>query len=113
MIRWSLLLILNGLIRVRSEHISKVKLILQMVHRSLSFQHVQIAENDLDITDYRYHYMNADGQMIFRYDNAPHHRELNTFPHHKHLQAGLQCAVMPTIKDILEEIDLIIMETLV
>ncbi|RLC14904.1 MAG: hypothetical protein DRI57_13720 [Deltaproteobacteria bacterium] len=77
------------------------------------FQHVQIAENGLDITDYRYHYMNADGQMIFRYDNAPHHREIETFPHHKHLQTGLQCAIMPTVKDILREIDLIIMEALI
>ncbi|MDM8522309.1 hypothetical protein QUF80_02965 [Desulfococcaceae bacterium HSG8] len=30
------------------------------------FQHVEITENCLSITDYRYHYMNAD-QMIFRY----------------------------------------------
>jgi hypothetical protein len=26
-----------------------------------------------------------DGIKIFRYDNAPHHRELITFPHHKHI----------------------------
>ena len=25
---------------------------------------------------------------MFRYDNAPHHRELPTFPHHKHVQFG-------------------------
>ncbi|WP_425430025.1 toxin-antitoxin system TumE family protein [Desulfamplus magnetovallimortis] len=22
--------------------------------------------------------------QIFRYDNAPHHSNINTFPHHKH-----------------------------
>jgi len=22
--------------------------------------------------------------MVLRYDNAPHHKELPTFPHHKH-----------------------------
>ncbi|NUN66257.1 hypothetical protein HCU40_16225 [Pseudanabaena biceps] len=33
---------------------------------------------------YRYHYMNENQVMIFRYDNAPHHAEVSTFPHHKH-----------------------------
>ncbi len=33
---------------------------------------------------YRYHYMNENQVMIFRYDNAPHHVEVSTFPHHKH-----------------------------
>lgn len=77
------------------------------------FQHVEITEHGLRITDYRYHYMNADDRMIFRYDNAPHHREIDNFPHHKHLPRGLEHAVMPTVKDILEEIDSIIMERFV
>jgi hypothetical protein len=33
---------------------------------------------------YRYHYMDENQVMIFRYDNAPHHVEVSTFPHHKH-----------------------------
>ena len=33
---------------------------------------------------YRYHYMDADGTLIFRYDNVPHHSKIDTFPHHKH-----------------------------
>ncbi len=33
---------------------------------------------------YRYQYMQSDGRLIFRYDNVPHHRQLATFPHHKH-----------------------------
>lgn len=77
------------------------------------FQHVKITENGLDITDYRYHYMNADDRMIFRYDNAPHHRELDKFPNHKHLPMGLESVAMPTVKDVLEEIDSIITETFV
>jgi len=34
---------------------------------------------------YRYHFQN-DEKLIFRYDNAPHFRDLPNFPHHKHLQ---------------------------
>jgi hypothetical protein len=33
---------------------------------------------------YRYHYMDKGNGLIFRYDNAYHHKELKTFPHHKH-----------------------------
>jgi len=76
------------------------------------FQHVQMAEEGLHITDYRYHYMDADAQMIFRYDNAPHHRELGTFPHHKHLPTGLQCTLIPDFEKILKEIDNIILKSI-
>ena len=33
---------------------------------------------------YRYQYMKVDGNLIFRYDNVPHHPEISTFPDHKH-----------------------------
>ena len=33
---------------------------------------------------YRYQYLKVDGSLIFRYDNVPHHREIHTFPDHKH-----------------------------
>ncbi len=34
---------------------------------------------------YSYHYQNSQIELIFRYDNAEHHPEIPTFPHHKHL----------------------------
>jgi hypothetical protein len=33
---------------------------------------------------YRFQFMDRSGKMIFRYDNAPHHPEVKTHPHHKH-----------------------------
>ena len=33
---------------------------------------------------YVYLLLDQPGQMIFRYDNSGHHRDLPTFPHHKH-----------------------------
>ena len=36
-------------------------------------------------TDYAYHYQGSDGKLVFRYDNAPHHAHVTTFPHHKHM----------------------------
>jgi hypothetical protein len=34
---------------------------------------------------YRYHFMSNESNLIFRYDNAGHHPELETFPYHKHI----------------------------
>lgn len=33
---------------------------------------------------YRYQLQDADGMQIARWDNAPHHRDLETFPDHRH-----------------------------
>ncbi|NER02666.1 MAG: hypothetical protein F6K17_08515 [Okeania sp. SIO3C4] len=33
---------------------------------------------------YKYHFRNIENEMIFRYDNMPHHKQLENFPHHKH-----------------------------
>ena len=35
--------------------------------------------------DYAYHYQGSDGKLVFRYDNTPHHADVTTFPHHKHV----------------------------
>lgn len=34
---------------------------------------------------YRFHVRLTEGTCLFRYDNSPHHREISTFPHHKHV----------------------------
>ena len=43
--------------------------------------------------------------MIFRYDNAPHHPEVTTHPHHKHTATGVEAATPPDLSDVLREID--------
>ncbi|MEA3346307.1 MAG: DUF6516 family protein [Chloroflexota bacterium] len=34
--------------------------------------------------DYAYIYLGPDGERIFQYDDASHHPELSTHPHHRH-----------------------------
>lgn len=55
---------------------------------------------------YRYHYMDKDNNLIFRYDNAKHYPELPTFPHHKHTPQGVEESKEPCLEDILLEIEL-------
>jgi|GEM_PF-580474 len=35
--------------------------------------------------DYSFHYQDAEARTRFRFDNAPHHPELPTFPDHMHV----------------------------
>ena len=64
--------------------------------------------NTVSIDKYRLHYMNSAGQMLFRYDNAPHHPEIGTHPHHKHMPEKIIPSSMPSLQDILNEISAII-----
>ena len=56
--------------------------------------------------NYAYTYLRND-QRVFRYDNAPHHPEIATHPHHKHisLKDRLAPADQPNLSQILAEID--------
>lgn len=40
-----------------------------------------------------------------RWDNAPHHRELENFPHHLHLERETRPSAEPYFMDVLSEIE--------
>lgn len=52
---------------------------------------------------YRYQYIRA-GKAVLRYDNASHHSDLPTFPHHKHVGTERLPAAEPTLSQILKEV---------
>ena len=54
---------------------------------------------------YKYHYMDKDKNLIFRYDNAKHHRVLKTFPHHKHTACGVEESEEPNFEFVMNEIE--------
>lgn len=54
---------------------------------------------------YRYHYMDNEKKMIFRYDNAEHHKNIKTFPHHKHLENSVTESLELTLFDVLLEME--------
>ena len=66
------------------------------------------SRGSLSIDKYRLHYVNNAGQMLFRYDNSPHHPEMETHPHHKHTLDKIVPSKMPSLMDILNEISAII-----
>jgi hypothetical protein len=56
---------------------------------------------------YRFHLMDKEGSMVFRYDNAPHHKDVSTFPHHKHLPDNVAESDDKGIMDVLDEIEIL------
>jgi len=73
--------------------------------RFVFFEFLRQTAAGVEREKYRYHFMNGDDQLIFRYDNAPHHPEIVTFPHHKHLPAGLSENAAPNFADVFTEIE--------
>ncbi|WP_054840418.1 DUF6516 family protein [Thermococcus sp. JCM 11816] len=53
--------------------------------------------------EYNYSFQwQRDSELIIRWDNAPHHKNLPTFPHHKHV--GSEKNVLPSSEITLEEV---------
>jgi len=59
---------------------------------------------------YRYQYMNANGSLIFRYDNVPHHPEITSFPDHKHYPDKVIESEAVDLRQAIEEIISIIVD---
>ena len=67
--------------------------------------YVQEKGKKLVFDKYRFQYMDYKKRVIFRYDNAPHYKDISTFPLHKHLRDGKVIeSTIPQFHEILEEI---------
>ena len=64
---------------------------------------VYISDNKISIKHkYSFHWQNTDNQMTIRWDNAPHHPNISTFPHHKHIETDLN--VHPSTENTLHDV---------
>ena len=74
----------------------------------LYFKEILLAEK----RQYRFHYMDEGNKLISRWDSAPHHKELGTFPHHIHLPDGVKENKPVKLIDVLDKIESIIIDRL-
>ena len=62
-------------------------------------------------TRYVYQYQDGQGRLYFRYDNSPHHPQIETYPHHKHvveMRKGverIEAAAAPNLGEVLRGIE--------
>ncbi len=62
---------------------------------------VELWENE-KLKRYSYYWLTPKNELIIGWDNAPHHTQMDTFPHHKHIK--LQNNVQPSKEKYLEEV---------
>ena len=65
----------------RGENFYFLKVKAKLVDESELYIREFVSENEFI---YSYHWQDENGRLKIRWDNAPHHKHLKTFPHHKH-----------------------------
>lgn len=58
--------------------------------------------NDIEKRNYSYHWQDENGNLLIRWDNAPHYKHIKTFPHHKHLNNTIEESYDIILEDILK-----------
>jgi hypothetical protein len=89
-----------------SEHRGNLRVRLRFVDQAL----LEISEalvftaGEPQWLSYRYHYQDGSGNLLFRYDNAPHHPEVATHPDHKHAGDRVLASTHPSLDSVVEEV---------
>jgi len=73
----------------------------------LHFRELVDIEEEIVRLMYSYHYQDSNANLVFRYDDTPHHPELVGFPHHKHVEQESKVATSepPILAGVLKEIE--------
>lgn len=56
------------------------------------------------VRKYSYHFQDDKGNLIFRYDNAPHWIDLENFPYHKHLPTEVIKSKPMNLEKVFDEV---------
>ena len=62
--------------------------------------------------DYRFQYMDGNDVLISRWDTAPHHREIRTFPYHLHTPQGESESEKMSIVKVLDLVAIMVVNNL-
>ena len=58
-----------------------------------AFERFFVRRGRVEVLKYSFHWQDRDSLLIARWDNAPHHPDLSTFPHHIH--DGVEENILP------------------
>jgi hypothetical protein len=96
----------------RSVYIGFIEGIVKFLDNStLHFMEFVDVGQKIEKYKYSYHYENDSRSLIFRYDIAPHYRNIETFPHHKHVGSNQVVASKETsLKEVLYEIEKLLLK---
>lgn len=83
-------------------HISLIRAKLRLFDGSVLWVREVYGDDTLDT--YSYYWLQADNSLIMGWDNAPHHPDIDTFPHHKHQRATIEASQERTLEDVLQHL---------
>lgn len=95
----------------RSLYIGLVKGTIKFTDNSvLYFMEFVDVGDTIEKYKYSYNYEDIESTLIFRYDVAPHFRDVESFPHHKHeIGNRIVASKEPSLKEVLHEIEIVLL----
>jgi Family of unknown function (DUF6516) len=63
---------------------------------------IEIKNNIAVLIKYKYQWQSENGDLISRWDNVPHHKEIKTFPHHMHNENGVAPCSNMDLKTVID-----------
>ena len=61
--------------------------------------------SDVEERNYSFHWQDDQGVLLIRWDDAPHHKNLNTYPHHRHRGNVIEASTDISLEDVLRYIE--------
>ncbi|MFH1897403.1 MAG: DUF6516 family protein [Candidatus Desantisbacteria bacterium] len=49
-------------------------------------EYLQLEKDRIEVKTYSFHWQKETGELVKRWDNVAHHQEIDTFPHHIHIE---------------------------
>jgi len=80
-------------------HVSKLKVKLKLFDGSVLWIREVRLKNKIDA--YSYYWLRSDETLIMGWDNAPHHKEMQSFPHHKHIGNKIESSKEMDVEKVL------------
>ena len=68
-------------------------------------EYMTIFQREPKVLSYSYHWQTSDGTLVKRWDNVPHHPELNSFPDHLHQLGSVESSPPMNFQKVLSEIE--------
>ena len=87
-------------------HIGYLKGRIELIDGSILYfiEYIEIQDNDANRLKYKYQWQSENEGLIARWDNVPHHKEIDTFPFHMHDDKGVYASQNVDLKAVIEVI---------
>lgn len=87
---------------ITTEHTSKLQA--KLILKDASILRIREVYLKNELIAYSYYWQREDNSLIIGWDNAPHHKEIKTFPHHRHLKNSVEKSNEYNLEDVLKYI---------